>query len=173
MKNPFKSLRSAWNRAKVNSPIKASNAVIMGGGSGATTASLLLLAPIDGGVSAFVFAILTGTGVASNSFVSYMMSDEDMYRHDEYKTISHNGEQYKVSYAQAEKYETLQWKISSLNQKHKDAPNAAKRKKFQKKAQKLLNYQEDIIDSKNVRRVSDIHETPDIPLKFRARNPKN
>ncbi len=170
MKNPIKSLKSSWNRAKVNHPFKTVNGALFASGGTAATAALLLL-PVDGGISAAVISAATGfMALPTNGILA---EQDEMHDHNKFKNVTHNGDEYVVSVAQARKYNQLQKEIDLLSTKFSDAATERHRKKFQKKAQRLVNYQEDILDSVTVRNAHDVGEKPQIQLSYKHRRPGN
>ncbi len=170
MKNPIKSLRSAWNRTKTNHPAKT-HTTAAAGITGSAIGLGTMMIPFDGGLTFGVSCILGSIGTLGTGAVGIVHNSD--IPHNEFETLSHNGQRFTVTKAQKYKYGQLERKIDNLRDQHKHATSEGRRKSLQKKAQKLLDYQEDILDSKNVRRADLEMNPPEMSLKYRQRSPGN
>lgn len=170
MKNPLKSLKSSWNRARVNHPFKSSAVPIATLGGGTMAASAMMI-PLDGGISFLATGFATTFGTLYSSIKADV--DNKCYPHDSFKELTHNDIKYVVSAAQKHKYQELDAEIDKLKEKFRHATSEQARKKYHRRAQKHLNHQEDILDSANVRRADIAIDQPEMSLSYRQRKSGN
>ncbi len=166
--NLIKKFRSAHNRLKTNHPVRTMAAKFTGATGAAATAGWFMM-PLDGGVTLLVSSIL-GSSVTG----AFVLTEAQYTESRNHTTkLTHNGKDYVVTEAQKEKYMSLQYEINTLKGKFKNALNKKTRRKISKKAQRLADYQDDIIDSKNVMPAGLVEEVPEFKISYKHRKPGN
>mgnify|MGYP000288886565 CR=1 FL=1 len=159
MKNPIKSLKSSWNRAKTNHQEKTILGSVLAVGGGSTTASALFLAPFDMGISAGVLGfltLLTAGGVVGSKPDNHNKLCQTV------TTMEYEGESYYVTKQQKIIFDRLEKKKKAFKEDYRLATSKSQRKKIEKKAKQLLDFQADIMASKNVIKVADVEKAPEL-----------
>ena len=130
-------LRAAFTRNRIHHPRK-----IGGGIVGSINGAALCLAPLDGGVS---FAC---TAFTTTLFGAPALGDllSGAYEHKIQARLTHLGETYKVTQAEKNAYHRFERSISYCKEEFQKAYSDKRKKKFLKKAQKLADMQQWIID---------------------------
>lgn len=163
----FRKIKAAWNRTKANHPVRTRIGQFLATSGGATAAGLAMI-PIDGGATLFI----TSIGSVFGGIGTVVTLDGIKSREDR-TTLTHEGEDYSVTEAQKQKYYQLQTKIDSLTEQFKAAKTERTRKKITRQAQKLADYQDDILDSENVNLIKKMEANPELKISYKHRQPKN
>lgn len=164
----FKKMKSIRNRTETNHPVRTWIGKYAATSGTATAAGFVML-PIDGGVTLF----LTSIGSLAGGVVGTIFTLIDLESREDRTTLTHGGEDYSVTEAQKQKYNQLQTKIDSLTEQFKAAKTERTRKKIKRKAQNLADYQDDILDSKNVNLIEKMEANPELKISYKHRQPKN
>ena len=166
----FKDLKGKFNRATVNHPRK----VFLGGGITAGNGIGLLTLPFDGGFTLVLTTILSGTAALGEGILS--SQDESMFTsaspedHRTYTTLEHLGTTYRLTKAQNDAYNKAKREIEECKAEF-DSVTYAHKKKLIKKAQKLADFQQDIINGATP--ANKVAEEPQLEFKIEhGRNKK-
>lgn len=138
-------LRAAFTRAKVNHPRKLIY--------GPPNAAAAMLIPFDGGIT---LAVTSFMSITFAGFIVSAAADEevpdpvplltiDLDDHKKRAVIEHLGQKYQGTVAQEKAYDAMEFEIRKIQRKFSNASNAHRRK-LNKKAQKIADQQQWIID---------------------------
>ena len=138
----FKDLKGKFNRAKVNHPKKTA----LGTFAACINSVGLITLPFDGGLTLFATTALTAAGSIAVTPELILDNIENGHKHSTYKDITHDDETYRMTSAQAEAYEQATKQIAFYQHKFDTARRDKQKRKFLKKAQALVNFQQDLIN---------------------------
>ena len=127
----------------------------------------LAILPFDAGASLFAFS--AGTFLSSG-FVrnSPLPSSKDV------TILTHNNQKFQMARSQYNAIQKALNKITSAKKAFKETSDPKQRARLEKKAQKAADYIDLILDSKNIRLVSDIeNDTAEFTVNFKPRGPGN